>query len=101
MPITDRIRIVGAKYFEASGNNGKQYRRKPKVPTLSSTPTSSAAPPAGASAPASGSQVWKGTNGALMAKAMKKPRNSHFWDVSLGTLPINSLNSNVREPVVT
>ena len=48
------------------------------MPTLSSTPTSSAAPPAGASAPASGSQVWNGTSGALIANAMKKPRNSHF-----------------------
>ena len=48
------------------------------MPTLSSTPTSSTAPPAGASAPASGSQVWNGNNGALIAKAMKKPRNSSF-----------------------
>ena len=46
------------------------------MPTLSSTPTSSAAAPAGAAPPASGSQVWNGKNGALMANARKKPRNS-------------------------
>ena len=60
------------------------------MPTLSSTPTSSAAPPAGASAPASGSQVWNGTSGALIANAMKKPRNSHFWVAPSGTVPIRS-----------
>ena len=32
---------------------------------------------------------------------MKKPRNSHFCDASLGTLPISWVNSNVCEPVVT
>ena len=71
------------------------------MPTLSSTPTSSAAPPIGASAPASGSQVWNGTSGALIAKAMKKPRNSHFCVALSGTLPIRSAIANVREPVVT
>ena len=35
-------------------------------------------PPIGASAPASGSQVWNGTSGALIANAMKKPRNSQL-----------------------
>jgi hypothetical protein len=43
---------------------------------LSITPTSSAAAPAGAAPPASGSQVWNGKNGALIANATKKPRNS-------------------------
>ena len=33
----------------------------------------------GASAPESGSQVCRGTSGALIAKARKKPRNSHVW----------------------
>ena len=32
----------------------------------------------GASAPASGSQVWNGNSGALIANAMKKPRNSQL-----------------------
>ena len=55
----------------------------PKVPTLSSTPTSSTAPPGWAYAAASGSQVWNGNSGALIAKATKKPRNSHFWAAGL------------------
>ena len=46
------------------------------MPTLSMMPTSSAAAPTGAAPPASGSQVWNGKNGALIANAMKKPRNS-------------------------
>ncbi len=50
----------------------------PKVPTLSSTPTSRIEVLGGASAAASGSQVWSGHSGALIANAMKKPRNSHF-----------------------
>ncbi len=50
----------------------------PNVPTLSSTPTSSTAAPGCAEVAASGSQVWKGHSGALIANAMKKPRNSHF-----------------------
>ena len=56
----------------------------PNVPTLSITPTSSAAAPAGAAPPASGSQVWNGKNGALIANATKKPRNSQravFWSI--------------------
>ncbi len=53
------------------------------MPTLSSTPTSRTAPPTGASAPASGSQVWNGNSGALIAKAMKKPRNSAICTGSL------------------
>ena len=48
----------------------------PNVPTLSSTPTSSTAAPGWADVAASGSQVWNGHNGALIAKAMKNPRNS-------------------------
>src|SRR6476620_9528948 len=75
--MTDRISTMGAKYRDASGNNGRQYRRKPNVPTLSSTPTSSTAPPIGASAPASGSQVWNGTR------------------------PISAENENVPVPEVT
>ena len=55
----------------------------PKVPTLSSTPTSSTAVPGVDSAAASGSQVWNGHSGALIAKAAKNPRNSHFSVVGL------------------
>ena len=79
MPTTASTSTNGAKNRDASGNSGRQYRRKPNVPTLSRTPTSSTAPPMGASEPESGSQVWKGTSGALMANATKKPRNSSFW----------------------
>ena len=72
------------------------------MPTLSRTPTSSAAPPAGASAPASGSQVWNGTSGALMANAMKKPRNSHFWVALSGIgCAIRYVIENECDPVVT
>ena len=76
MPITASAMTTGAAHCEASGNSGRQNRSMPKVPTLSSTPTSSTAPPGGDSAAASGSQVWNGHSGALIAKAMKKPRNS-------------------------
>ena len=48
-----------------------------------------------------GSQVWNGTSGALIAKAMKKPRNSHFWVAPSGTLPMRSVIAKVRDPVVT
>src|SRR2546421_4703867 len=76
IPTSASASASGAKYFEAFGNSGRQYRRMPKVPTLSRTPTSSAAAPAGAAPPASGSQVWNGKNGALIANARKNPRNS-------------------------
>ena len=53
------------------------------MPTLSITPTSSTAAPGWAAVAASGSQVWNGHSGALIANAMKNPRNSHFWAVGL------------------
>ncbi len=53
----------------------------PNVPTLSITPSISTAAPGWADAAASGSQVWNGQSGALIAKAMKNPRNSHFCTV--------------------
>ena len=86
MPITDSVRTSGVKHLAAPGNSSRQYRIMPNVPTLSSTPTSSTAAPGCAGAAASGSQVWNGHSGALIAKAMKKPRNSHFCVVgSMGT----------------
>src|SRR6266576_2132639 len=78
IPITDSVMTSGVKYFAPDGNSSKQYRSMPNVPTLSSTPTSSTAAPGGAAAAASGSQVWNGHSGALIANAMKNPRNSHF-----------------------
>ena len=81
MPITASARTSGVKYFDAAGNSSRQYRMMPNVPTLSSTPTSSTAAPGWAALAASGSQVWNGNSGALIANAMKKPRNSHFCTV--------------------
>src|SRR6266567_3604329 len=78
IPITDSVMTSGVKYLAPLGNSSKQYRSMPNVPTLSSTPTSSTAAPGGAAAAASGSQVWNGHSGALIANAMKNPRNSHF-----------------------
>src|SRR5918998_1790627 len=78
MPTTDSTSTNGAKNRDASGNNGRQYRRNPNVPTLCRTPTSSTAPPMGASEPESGSHVWNGTSGALIANATKKPRKSQI-----------------------
>src|ERR1700749_3554772 len=94
IPITDSVMTSGVKYFAPLGNSSKQYLSMPNVPTLSSTPTSSTAAPGGAAAAASGSQVWKGHSGALIANAMKNPRNSHFCTVGLSGTWISSLNKN-------
>ena len=82
--------MPGAKYFEASGNSGRHRRSIPKVPTLSSTPTSSTDELGGASAAASGSQVCSGHIGALIANAMKNPRNSHFCGLGLMSMPTSA-----------
>ncbi len=71
------------------------------MPTLSSTPTTITATPIGACCAASGSQVWNGISGALMAKAVKNPRNSHTCTLagapeSTGT---SEAQSNVPRPV--
>ena len=92
IPITDSVMTSGVKYFAPDGNSSKQYRSMPNVPTLSSTPTSSTAAPGGAAAAASGSQVWNGHSGALIANAMKKPRNSHFCTAGLSATCTSSLN---------
>ena len=94
IPITASVMTSGVKYFAPDGNSSKQYRSMPNVPTLSSTPTSSTAAPGGADAAASGSQVWNGHSGALIANAMKNPRNSHFCTVGLSVTWISSLNRN-------
>ena len=95
IPITDSVMTSGVKYFAPLGNSSKQYRSMPNVPTLSSTPTSSTAVPGGAAAAASGSQVWNGHSGALIANAMKKPRNSHFCACGLNVTWMSWLNRNV------
>ncbi len=66
----------------------------PNVPTLSSTPTSNTAAPGWAAVAASGSQVWNGHSGALIAKATKNPRNSHFCVVGLSATLARSVNRN-------
>ncbi len=71
--------ISQASFALAAGSSGRQIRRNPKVPTLSSTPTSRVPAPTGASVPASGSQVCSGTSGALMANAMANPAKIHIW----------------------
>src|SRR5436190_1838201 len=92
IPITDSVMTSGVKYFAPDGNSSKQYRSLPNVPTLSSTPTSSTAAPGGAAAAASGSQVWNGHSGALIANAMKNPRNSHFCTGGLSATCTSWLN---------
>ena len=66
---------TGVAQREASGNSSRQNRIIPKVPILSSTLTSSTEVPGVALWVVSGSQVCTGNIGALIAKAMKKPRN--------------------------
>src|SRR5260370_34967894 len=96
IPITASVMTSGVKYFAPVGNSSKQYRSIPNVPTLSSTPTSSTPAPGGADAAASGSQVWNGHSGALIAKAMKNPSNSHLLTVGLSdSLTTSSLR---KEP---
>ncbi len=66
---------TGVAQRDASGNSSRQNRIIPKVPILSSTLTSSTEVPGVAFSAVSGSQVCTGNIGALIAKAMKKPRN--------------------------
>src|SRR5580765_3186960 len=66
---------TGLAHVDASGNIPRQKRIIPKVPILSRMLTSSTEVPGLASSAASGSQVCTGTIGALIANAMKKPRN--------------------------
>src|SRR5580700_10782799 len=96
--ITDSVMTSGVKYLAPAGNSSQQYRSIPKVPTLSSTPTSSTAAPGWAEAAASGSQVWNGHSGALIANAMKKPRNSHFCTVEDSVTCSSWVNRNVPCP---
>ena len=95
IPMTASVRISGVKYRAADGKSSRQYRIIPNVPTLSSTPTSSTAAPGWAAVAASGSQVWNGHSGALIANAMKKPRNSHLAVPGLSTTWVSWLNRKV------
>src|SRR5580692_7627203 len=95
MPITASVMTSGVKYLDAEGNSSRQYLIMPNVPTLSSTPTSSTAAPGWADVAASGSQVWNGHNGALIANAMKNPRNSQRSASVDSARWVSELNRNV------
>src|ERR1700733_1696686 len=75
-PITASVTMTGRKYVDASGNNCRQYRSMPNVPTLSITAVISTAVAGVDSTAASGSQRWNGHSGALIANANMKPRNN-------------------------
>src|SRR6202167_2474221 len=68
--------MTGRKYVDASGNNCRQYRSMPNVPTLSITAVIRTAVAGVDSTAASGSQRWNGHSGALIAKANMNPRKS-------------------------
>ena len=72
---------TGVAHSDASGKSPRQKRSIPNVPILSRMQTSSTEVPGVAFSVVSASQVCTGNIGALMAKAMKKPANSHFWVV--------------------
>ena len=67
---------TGVAHCDASGSSPRQNRSMPNVPILSRMQTSSTEVPVVAFSVVSASQVWTGNIGALIAKAMKKPRNS-------------------------
>src|ERR1700739_320286 len=94
VPITASVMTSGVNHFAPAGNSSQQYRIMPNVPTLSIMPSISTAVPGCAESAASGSQVWNGHNGALIANAMKNPRNSHFCTVELIDTLTSSLNRN-------
>src|ERR1700727_2658986 len=75
-PTTAKTTMAGRKYVDASGNNCKQYRSMPNVPTLSITAVINTAVAGVDSTAASGSQRWNGHSGALIAKANMNPRKS-------------------------
>src|ERR1700735_4197907 len=75
-PITANVTMTGRKYVDASGNNCRQYRSMPNVPTLSITAVIRTAVAGVDSTAASGSQRWNGHSGALIAKANINPGNS-------------------------
>ncbi len=74
--MTPRVRSSGARSTDAWGNSSNEKRSSPYAPILMMTPARTTDPAVGASVCTSGSQVWNGTNGTLIAKAARKPRNS-------------------------
>src|SRR6266702_2884199 len=76
MPMIGSTATVGAYAATTSGNSGKQKRRSPYPPILSSTPASMTLPAVGASTCASGSQVWNGKIGTLTANPTNNRMNA-------------------------
>src|SRR5438132_11232285 len=79
MPTTASTASHGAKNDAASGKSGNAKRTSPYVPIFSSTPARITDPAVGASTWASGSQVWNGTSGTLIAKAIANARKNQNW----------------------
>src|SRR3954462_7054053 len=67
----DRVNMNGAKSSEATGNIGKEKRRKPYPPIFKRIAANITEPAVGASTCASGSQVWTGHIGIFTAKEAK------------------------------
>src|SRR4029079_10860552 len=68
--------MKGAKSNEATGNIGKEKRRKPYPPIFRRIAARMTEPAVGASTWASGSQVWTGHIGIFTAKEAKKATHS-------------------------
>ena len=81
MPMTASSITSGKASCAASGNSGREKRRNPYAPILSSTPARSTEPPVGASVWASGSQVCSGTMGTFTMNATVNAANSHTCSV--------------------
>ena len=62
-----RTKIIGAKYWDASGKNGKENLKNPYAPSLIRTPAKITEPAVGAWTWACGNQVWNGKTGTLIA----------------------------------
>ena len=85
MPMTARAMIHGANVCDEPGKSSRQNRSIANVPTLSTTDIISTAVAGVDCTAASGSHEWNGHNGALIANANMKPRNSAFR--TIGSTP--------------
>src|SRR3954463_6333477 len=73
---TDSVKMNGAKSSEATGNIGKEKRRKPYPPIFRRIAARITEPAVGASTCASGSQVWTGHIGILTANEAKNANHA-------------------------
>ena len=69
----------GVKNKVASGNIGKEKRKKPYPPNFNKIPANTTEPAVGASTCASGNQIWTGTIGIFDAKEAKKVNHKIIW----------------------